>query len=140
MSVNGCAVLKKWEKPAFSIGPITRSDIVRYGDASQDFNPLHHDETYARELGHPSVFAHGMFSAGVLASFVTLWFGGDSVQRFSAKFREIVWPGDTLTADGKIVSIRKDDEMLFVSLDLTLRRNEEHVAVEGQAEVALFDG
>src|SRR5206468_8125827 len=85
--------------PAFSHGPVTRTDLVRYAGASGDFNPLHHDDEYARASGLPGLMAHGMFSAGLLASFVTRWFGPGSVRRFKVRFKEPVFPGDRLSAE-----------------------------------------
>jgi acyl dehydratase len=82
--------------PPFGVGPITRTDIVRYAGASGDFNPVHHDEPFALSAGLPSVMAHGMLSAGILASFVTRWFGAGAVRRYKVRFRERVWPGDVL--------------------------------------------
>ena len=41
--------------PAFTYGPLTVTDLVRYAGASGDFNPLHHDEAYARAAGLPTV-------------------------------------------------------------------------------------
>ena len=35
-----------------------------YAGASGDFNPMHHDEVAAQAAGLPSVFGHGMFTAG----------------------------------------------------------------------------
>lgn len=45
-------------------GPITRTDIVRYAGAGGDFNPVHHDDVYARSLRLPGVFAMGLLGAG----------------------------------------------------------------------------
>ena len=52
--------------PEYGFGPVSRTDLVRYSGASGDFNPLHHDEGFARAAGLPGVMAHGMFSAGLL--------------------------------------------------------------------------
>ena len=60
-------------------GPLTRSDLVRYAGASGDFNPLHHDHEFATKAGLPDVMAHGMLSAGLLASALTQWFGAGCV-------------------------------------------------------------
>lgn len=79
-------------------GPITRTDLVRYAGASGDFNPLHHDHAFATGAGLPDVMAHGMFSAGLLGSAVTGWFGSGSVRRYAVRFLRPVWPGDVLTA------------------------------------------
>ncbi len=79
-------------------GPLTRTDLVRYAGASGDFNPLHHDHEFASNAGLPDVMAHGMLSAGLLASALTKWFGAGSVRRYSIRFRSPVWPGDVLTS------------------------------------------
>ena len=47
---------------------LTRTDLVMYAGASGDFNPVHHDEVAARAAGLPSVFGHGMYTAGLLAT------------------------------------------------------------------------
>jgi len=79
-------------------GPLTRTDLVRYAGASGDFNPLHHDHAFAAAASLPDVIAHGMLSAGLLASALTRWFGAGSVRRYSVRFKNPVWPGDVLTA------------------------------------------
>ena len=58
-----------------TVGPLGVADFVRYAGASGDFNPLHYDEATARAAGFRSVFAQGMFSAGVLGAYVADWFG-----------------------------------------------------------------
>ena len=50
-----------------TFGPINRTDFVRYQGASGDFNPIHHDEEFAKAAGYPSVFSVGMLQAGILA-------------------------------------------------------------------------
>src|SRR5258708_39738653 len=88
--------------PEFRFGPVTRTDLVRYAGASGDFNPLHHDEGFAREAGLPMVMAHGMLSAGLLASFVTRWVGAGSGRRYKVRFRDRGWPGGGLEARGSV--------------------------------------
>ncbi len=61
-------------------GPLTRTDFVRYQGASGDFNPIHHDETFAKASGFPTVFSVGMLQAGILASFATDWLGAANVR------------------------------------------------------------
>ena len=119
--------------PEFAVGPLTRTDIVRYAGASGDLNPIHHDEVFARSAGLPMVMAHGMLSAGLLGSFLTRWFGAGSVRRFKVRFRERVWPGDTLTARGSVVSVQDGRAVL----DLELMRQDGAVVISGSAEVAL---
>jgi acyl dehydratase len=119
--------------PEYSVGPLTRTDIVRYAGASGDFNPIHHDELFAQSAGLPSVMAHGMLSAGLLGSFLTRWFGAGSVRRFKVRFRDRVWPGDVLSARGKVASVQDGRAVL----ELELVRQDAAVVVSGSAEVAL---
>ena len=53
--------------PAFVIEGVTRPDFVRYAGASGDFVPLHYDQTFVETAGIPTVFAQGMFTAGLLS-------------------------------------------------------------------------
>jgi 3-hydroxybutyryl-CoA dehydratase len=122
--------------PEFRFGPVTRTDLVRYAGASGDFNPIHHDEGFARQAGLPSVMAHGMLSAGLLASFVTRWFGPGSVRRYKVRFRDRVWPGDVLEARGTVVrefATATGEPRAELSLELV--RQDGAVVVSGSAEV-----
>jgi len=122
--------------PAFSYGPLSVTDLVRYAGASGDFNPLHHDAGYAQAAGLPGVMAHGMLSAGLLASFVTRWFGAGSVRRYKVRFREKVFPGDTLTAEGRVTGETSVAGERRLALELALKRQDGAVVVSGTAEVA----
>ena len=123
--------------PDFTVGPITRTDIVRYAGASGDFNPIHHDEEFARSAGLPQVMAHGMLSAGYLASFVTRWFGAGSVRRYQVRFRERVWPGDVLRAEGTVTALAEAPDGKRAVLELSLIRADGKPVVTGSAEVLL---
>src|SRR5205085_12181090 len=81
------------------VDDLTRTQIVMYAGASGDYNPLHSDEKFAREVaGYPGIFAHGMLSMGMTGRIVTDWFGVERLQRYGVRFVRQVWPGDTLTA------------------------------------------
>ena len=59
--------------PDYTSGPITRTHLVRYAGASGDFNPLHHDETFAKMIGLDSIIAHGMLIMGITGEAITAW-------------------------------------------------------------------
>jgi acyl dehydratase len=115
-----------------TFGPITRTDIVRYAGASGDFNPIHHDETFATKAGFPTVFSIGMYQAALLATFATDWLGADAIRRFTVRFQEQVWPGDELTCSGVVTKV--DDDRIEV--DLTCTRQTGGVAITGSAVFA----
>src|SRR4029453_384008 len=108
------------DPPAFRFGPITRPDLVRYAGASGDFNPLHYDDEFARGAGLPGIMAHGMFSAGLLGSFLVSWVRDGPVRRFKLRFRAPVWPGDTVHAKGSVSGIHRTGETTVAELVLAL--------------------
>ena len=89
---------------------ITRTNVVRYAGAAGDFNPMHHDDTIATQVGNPSVFGHGMLTAGLMARVVKDWFGPEAMRRFQVRFAKQVWPGDTITFDFEKRELRLEYE------------------------------
>lgn len=103
MSTSALTVPEPW-----TVGPVTRTDFVRYQGASGDMNPIHHDDEFARAAGFDSPFSVGMFQAGLLGTYATEWLGAENVRSFRVRFLEQVWPGDTLTSTATVV--REYDE------------------------------
>jgi acyl dehydratase len=119
-----------------TFGPLTRTDFVRYQGASGDFNPIHHDEEFARQAGFDSVFSVGMLQAGLLATYCTDLLGPSNVRRFKVQFREQVWPGDVLVAVASVTQVYEADEEPRVDLELTMTREGGGVAITGMATFA----
>jgi acyl dehydratase len=96
------AVREGDEIPPFVVENLTRTDLVRYAGASGDFNPIHHDQTFAEAAGLPTVFAHGMLNAGFVSKCVADFVGPQNLRRFRVRFATRIWPGDTVTCKGKV--------------------------------------
>jgi acyl dehydratase len=122
--------------PSRTFGPLTRTDFVRYQGAAGDFNPIHHDEEFAREAGFQSVFSVGMLQAGLLATYLTDVLGPANVRRFKVQFREQVWPGDRLVASAKVTSVYEADEEPRIDLHVSMTRDGGGLAVVGTASFA----
>jgi acyl dehydratase len=116
-----------------TVGPLTRTDFVRYQGASGDMQPVHHDEEVARAAGHPSPFSVGMYQAGVLGSWLVQWFGAENVRRYRVRFTQQVWPGDVLTCTGNVTEERPTDAGLEVDVALTCSRGADDVVVQAWA-------
>jgi acyl dehydratase len=85
---------------------------VRYAGASGDFNPIHIDEEFARQVGLPGRILHGLWTMAQVARAHTEAAGGpDKLERLSVQFRgmgrmeeEIVVRGTVSEAgDGRAV-------------------------------------
>lgn len=124
--------------PETTLGPITRTDLVRYAGAGGDFNPIHHDETFARQSGLESVFAMGMYHAGVLANHAAHWLGRENVRRLDLRFTGQVWPDDVLTIGGTVDSIEESDDGRLATCSLAATRQTGDVALKAKvvAQVA----
>jgi acyl dehydratase len=105
------------EAPPLVVENLTRTNFVRYAGASGDFNPMHHDDTIATQVGNPSVFGHGMLTAGLMARVVKDWFGAESMRRFQVRFAKQVWPGDTITFAATVTAKREEGGDRLVDLD-----------------------
>jgi len=119
--------------PHREVGPLRRTDFVRYAGASNDFNPIHHDDGFAQAAGQPSVFGHGMLSAGLLASALTGWVGPDRIARYRVRFVERVWPGDVLHPVGRVGSV--DADAGTAEIELELQRADGTAVVRADATV-----
>ena len=116
---------------------LTRTDLVMYAGASGDFNPMHHDEPKAQAAGQPSVFGHGMFSAGFLATAVTGYVGIGALRRYKVRFAKQTWPDDELTTVVTVVNKRKDEGEHLVDLECSLFNQRGDQVVSGEATAAL---
>jgi acyl dehydratase len=119
--------------PEATVGPITRIAIVKYAGASGDFNPVHCDEEFARAAGMPSVFSHGLLSAGLLGQYVARWVGLPNVRQFGVRFTGQVWPDDTLTLSGRVASIEESGGERLAHIELSAARQTGDVVVQGTA-------
>jgi acyl dehydratase len=117
--------------------PLTRTMFVRYAGASGDFNPMHHDDTIATQVGNPSVFGHGMLTMGLAARVVKDWFGPEAIRRLQVRFSKQVWPGDVLTCTATVTGKREEDGEHLVDLDLTVTNAEGDKAITGSATAAV---
>jgi acyl dehydratase len=119
---------------------LTRTDLVVYAGASGDFNPMHHDEVQATQAGMPSVFGHGMFSAGLLATALTDYVGIGNLRRYQVRFAKQTWPGDQLTTRITVTDKRKDDGEQLIDLECALLSGSGEAVVTGEATAALPAG
>jgi acyl dehydratase len=86
-------------------GPISRSQIARFAAATGDFNPIHTDETFAQNVGFPSIIAHGPLTLAFLTQALGHNFGPEKVRAVTAQFRAPILPGDTLRIEGTVTEV-----------------------------------
>ena len=116
------------------VDDLTRTQLVMYAGASGDYNPLHTDEIYTREVaGYPTVFAHGMLTMGLTGKMLTNYVGDGRLKKFGVRFTNQVWPGDTLTTKTTVKEIQKTQESWLVNLDIQTQYQTGITVISGYA-------
>jgi acyl dehydratase len=76
---------------------------VRYAGASGDFNPIHHDEEFAKSVGLPGRILHGLYTMAQVARAQTQAAGGpEKLKRLSVQFRGMGLPDREITITGTV--------------------------------------
>ncbi|WP_104110130.1 MaoC family dehydratase [Arthrobacter sp. N199823] len=120
---------------------ISRADLVKYAGASGDFNPIHWNERFAREVELPGVIAHGMFTMGAAVQLVTDWIGDPgAVLSYGTRFTKPVPVADLDGAPGAVVEVvgvvgALDAEAGTARVDLTVTLDGQKVLMKAQATV-----
>ena len=113
---------------------LSRTDLVMYAGASGDFNPMHHDELAAQAAGLPSVFGHGMFTAGLLATAVTNYVGIGNLSSYRVRFTKQTWPGETLSTTISVSEKRPNNEIV---LECAVVNENGEAKIQGEAVAVL---
>ncbi len=116
---------------------LTRTDLVMYAGASGDFNPMHTDEVSAKAAGLPSVFGHGMFTAGLLGKAITDYVGVGNLRHYKIRFTKQTWPGEVLTTHVTVLRKYEEGSERRVDLECTVTNQAGESKLAGVAVAAL---
>ena len=115
---------------------LKRTQIVMYAGASGDYNPVHTDEVFTKEVaGYPSVFAHGMLTMGMTGKMVTNYVGDGRLTEYGVRFTSQVFPGDTLDATATVVGVTNG----IVDLDISTVNQKGVEVLKGSAKARVDD-
>lgn len=108
---------------------ISEKDIFRFADASGDYNPLHIDETYARNTRFGKRVAHGILTAGIISNVLGSDIPGIGTifLQLQIRFYKPVFINDRITATAMVEEIIQTDRIrMLVSCT---NQNGEDVAI-----------
>jgi acyl dehydratase len=76
----------------------------RYAGASGDFNPIHIDPEFAKQVGLPGNILHGLYTMAQVARGNLAAAGGDprSLRRLAVQFRGMGMPEQEITVSGTV--------------------------------------
>jgi 3-hydroxybutyryl-CoA dehydratase len=117
---------------------VTDQDIVDFARVTGDQQPLHLDDAFAARTRFGKRIAHGMLSAGFISALLGTRLWPDGIVIYlgqSLQFRRPVNIGDTITAEGEVLSVDTDKGIVTVGTDCTNQDGE--LVVRGEATVML---
>jgi len=119
----------------------TQQNINLYAEASQDFNPIHIDEAFAKETALGGTIAHGMLILAYISQMMTDSFGRNWLTsgRLNIRFKAPARPGDTITASGKIARLDRDGGRTLVNCDVLCSNEKGEAVITGEARVEVKD-
>jgi acyl dehydratase len=107
---------------------------VRYAGASGDFNPIHIDEEFAKQVGLPGRILHGLWTMAQVARAHTEALGGPAkLERLSVQFRGLGLMEQAITVTGTVREVEGDRAVV----DSQATQNGKRIIRNGEADVRL---
>jgi acyl dehydratase len=108
---------------------------VRYAGASGDFNPIHIDEDFARQVGLPSRILHGLWTMAQVARAHTEALGGpEKLERLSVQFRGMGVMEQEIVVSCTVREVSEDGRSV---VDSEARQGGKRIIRNGEADVRL---
>jgi acyl dehydratase len=105
---------------------------VRYAGASGDFNPIHIDEDFAKQVGLPGRILHGLWTMAQVARAHTDAGGGpETLKRLSVQFRGMGRMEEEIVVTGTVSEVRDG----VAVLESEARQGDNRIIRNGVAEL-----
>ena len=105
----------------------------RYAGASGDYNPIHIDEEFAKQVGLPSRILHGLWTMAQVARAQTEAAGGpEKLKRLSVQFRGMGMLEQEITVSGQVREL--NDGVALI--DTVAEQGGNQIIRNAEAEVA----
>jgi acyl dehydratase len=105
----------------------------RYAGASGDYNPIHIDPEFAKQVGLPGNILHGLYSMAQVARANVAAAGGDprKLKRLSVQFRGMGFPEQEIVVTGTV----KEQRDGRVVIDTVAEQSGNQIIRNAEAEV-----
>lgn len=105
------------------LNPVSLLDLIKYADASGDYNPIHTNDEEAKKAGLPGIIAHGMWTMGNLAKLFTPFYKEGFMEEYKVRFKSMVFLNDVITLRAQLRE--KMDYKLFFDVSAVNQHGKE---------------
>lgn len=114
---------------------IRQNHVETFGHITNDFNPMHFDEDYAKKTQFKKRISHGMYVGSLFSKLFGLDLPGEGSIYISQslRFRRPVYFGDIVKAEITVTAVDKDRNRVYFEC-IAYNQNNEKVIV-GEAEI-----
>lgn len=126
-------------KEAFQV-TVTEEMLKQFCEITGDVNPLHTQESFAKEKGYESRVAYGMLTASFLSTLAGVYLPGERslIHSVESKFTKPVYVGDVLTISGQVTEC---NEMFSVfTMKTTIVNQKGEKVLRGKMQVGILEG
>ena len=123
--------------------------LVQWAGASGDFNPLHYELEFAKDLGVGSPIVHGALKRAWLVNLMTDWIGErGKLKKLSCRYRGMDYPrkmktftmphdGEIWWCKGKVTKKYIDGDEHLVECEIWVENGKSDKTTQGKATAAL---
>ena len=116
---------------------ITQANINLYAEASQDFNPIHIDEDFAKKTPLGGTIAHGMLILAYISQMMSSAFGRSWLAggKLNVRFKTPARPGDTIVVSGTISSIKQSEGQNLIHCEVLCQNQNGEAVITGETSL-----
>ena len=113
-------------------------DVDNYAKLTEDFNPLHCDEKYAKSTQFKSRIVHGMLVGSLFSTLVGMICPGKKNLYLaqSLNFKNPIYPNSELIVRGTVKSKSDTIKIIIINTEILVNGN---VVINGEAKVKVRD-
>lgn len=114
---------------------ITNDDVKSFADLVGDYNPVHLDDTYAKNSIFGKKIVHGMFGASLISAVIGMKLPGPGAIYLSQSlnFNKPVYIDDTIEAKVTVMDVKEKKNKLILTLNTICKNSSDEVVIDGQA-------
>ncbi len=118
---------------------ISQAMIDNYGRVNGDNNLIHYDRAFAQARGFRDTIAHGLMTLAFVSEMLGQYFGPRWAQggKVRVKFIAPVYPGDTITACGRVTASRPEADGQRLTVEVWCENQDGQRVLVGEASACV---